>query len=30
MGEQIKHFVDWYLEYYKEGGPADPAVTNLG
>ena len=28
--EGIKHFVEWYLEYYKDGGPADPPVTNLG
>jgi len=26
----IRRFVDWYLEYYKGGGPADPKVTNLG
>ncbi len=26
----IKRFVEWYLEYYKERGPADPKVTNLG
>lgn len=28
--EGIKRFVEWYLEYYKDGGPADPTVTNLG
>jgi len=28
--EGIKRFVEWYLEYYKDGGPADPRVTNLG
>ena len=28
--EGIKRFVEWYLEYYKDGGPADPLVTNLG
>ena len=26
----VKRFVDWYLEYYGEGGPADPKVMNLG
>jgi UDP-glucuronate 4-epimerase len=26
----IRRFVDWYLQYYKDGGPADPKVTNLG
>jgi UDP-glucuronate 4-epimerase len=26
----VRRFVDWYLEYYREGGPADPRVTNLG
>src|SRR5512139_1816477 len=26
----IAHFVKWYLEYYKDGGPMDPKVTNLG
>jgi UDP-glucuronate 4-epimerase len=26
----VKRFVEWYLEYYKDGGPADPKVTNLG
>ena len=26
----IRAFVDWYLEYYKDGGPADPKVVNLG
>ncbi len=28
--EGVKRFVGWYLEYYKDGGPADPRVTNLG
>jgi UDP-glucuronate 4-epimerase len=28
--EGVKRFVAWYLEYYKDGGPADPRVTNLG
>jgi len=26
----IANFVKWYLEYYKDGGPMDPKVTNLG
>ncbi len=26
----IARFVEWYLEYYKDGGPPDPRVTNLG
>jgi hypothetical protein len=26
----IRNFVEWYLQYYKDGGPADPKVTNLG
>ncbi len=26
----IARFVEWYLEYYQDGGPADPRVTNLG
>jgi len=26
----IRAFVDWYLEYYKDGGPQDPKVVNLG
>jgi len=26
----IRRFVDWYLEYYGQGGPADPRVVNLG
>jgi len=26
----IKRFVEWYLDYYKDGGPAEPKVTNLG
>jgi len=28
--EGVKRFVAWYLDYYKDGGPADPRVTNLG
>ena len=28
--EGVKRFVEWYLDYYKDGGPADPRVTNLG
>ena len=28
--EGVKRFVQWYLEYYQDGGPADPTVTNLG
>jgi len=28
--EGVRRFVDWYLEYYKGGGPPDPRVTNLG
>jgi UDP-glucuronate 4-epimerase len=28
--EGVKRFVAWYLDYYKDGGPADPKVTNLG
>jgi UDP-glucuronate 4-epimerase len=28
--EGVKRFVEWYLEYYKDGGPPDPRVTNLG
>ncbi len=28
--EGVRRFVDWYLGYYKDGGPADPLVTNLG
>ncbi len=28
--EGIRHFVDWYLEYYKDRRPTDPKVTNLG
>ena len=28
--EGVKRFVAWYLEYYKDGGPPDPKVTNLG
>ena len=26
----VKRFVEWYLDYYGEGGPADPKVVNLG
>jgi len=26
----VKRFVEWYLDYYKDGGPPDPKVTNLG
>jgi UDP-glucuronate 4-epimerase len=26
----IRRFVDWYLEYYKTGGPLPARVTNLG
>ena len=28
--EGIAKFVAWYLEYYRDGGPPDPRVTNLG
>ena len=28
--EGVRRFVDWYLGYYKDGGPPDPQVTNLG
>ena len=28
--EGVARFVAWYLDYYKDGGPADPLVTNLG
>jgi UDP-glucuronate 4-epimerase len=28
--EGVRRFVDWYLGYYKDGGPPDPTVTNLG
>lgn len=28
--EGVRHFVEWYLAYYKDGGPAEPRVTNLG
>jgi UDP-glucuronate 4-epimerase len=28
--EGVKRFVEWYLEYYKDGGPPDPKVMNLG
>ncbi len=26
----IRNFVDWYLEYYKDGEPANSKVVNLG
>ncbi|MFO1395145.1 MAG: NAD-dependent epimerase [Steroidobacteraceae bacterium] len=26
----IRAFVDWYLEYYRDGGPPTPKVVNLG
>ena len=26
----IRAFVDWYLEYYKDGEPSNPRVVNLG
>ena len=26
----IRRFVDWYLQYYGKGAPADPKVVNLG
>jgi UDP-glucuronate 4-epimerase len=26
----IRSFVDWYLEYYRDGEPASPRVVNLG
>jgi UDP-glucuronate 4-epimerase len=28
--EGVAKFVDWYLEYYRDGAPANPRVTNLG
>ena len=28
--EGIAKFVEWYLDYYRDGGPVDPRVTNLG
>ena len=28
--EGVKRFVAWYLDYYQDGGPADPPVVNLG
>jgi len=28
--EGVARFVEWYLDYYKAGGPQDPRVTNLG
>ncbi len=26
----VARFVEWYLDYYRSGGPQDPRVTNLG
>ncbi|MGH8131304.1 MAG: NAD-dependent epimerase [Steroidobacteraceae bacterium] len=26
----IARFVEWYLDYYRDGAPPDPRVTNLG
>ena len=26
----VARFVEWYLDYYKDGGPPVPRVTNLG
>jgi UDP-glucuronate 4-epimerase len=26
----IAKFVEWYLDYYRDGGPAVSRVTNLG
>ncbi len=26
----VARFVEWYLDYYKDGGPPSPRVTNLG
>ncbi len=28
--EGVRLFVEWYLDYYRDGGPPDPKVTNLG
>jgi UDP-glucuronate 4-epimerase len=28
--EGVAKFVAWYLDYYRNGGPPDPRVTNLG
>ncbi len=28
--EGVRRFVEWYLDYYRDGGPPDPRVTNLG
>jgi UDP-glucuronate 4-epimerase len=28
--EGVAKFVTWYREYYRDGGPATPRVTNLG
>jgi UDP-glucuronate 4-epimerase len=26
----VRRFVEWYLAYYKDGGPSNPKVVNLG
>jgi UDP-glucuronate 4-epimerase len=26
----VAKFVEWYRDYYRDGGPADSRVTNLG
>jgi UDP-glucuronate 4-epimerase len=28
--EGVAKFVTWYLDYYRDGGPPNPRVTNLG
>ena len=28
--EGVAKFVEWYLDYYRDGGPPDSRVTNLG
>ena len=28
--EGVAKFVAWYLDYYRDGGPPNPRVTNLG
>jgi UDP-glucuronate 4-epimerase len=28
--EGVAKFVAWYLDYYRDGAPANPRVTNLG
>jgi UDP-glucuronate 4-epimerase len=28
--EGVRNFVAWYLDYYRDGGPATPRVANLG